>query len=656
MRLVGCVVALFSIVILYSMTAFLAMDMTSIINILLVEKYSLSNQWKPEQRTQLSAQIDKLVPEYAAQDFESFGYQKMSTPQHHLSISMSSAPKMSVTNCSSGAIFHKPNIFLNCVQNSSLTCDQESYLQWNVAVRLRYDRLDTYFGLPRKRVKYIPSQHIPDGCVDARYISSHGPSGPGSSLDATANLRSLLPKLFLDLGIKTFMDVPCGDWLWMQTVNLTGLQYFGADISDVTIKQNKRCFESNNIRFFFFDLKCMIAPPVDLLLVRDVLFHLPEDQVMSVLRNINKSGAKYLLTTTFKDGSEYWKAGNAYVDSLGTRGGKSRNKIGFGKLNLYAPPFLFPQPIARVPEDSQGFREVGLWKLPIILPEVQKYINSEGNVRELHTERKTASCAGGLTLVVFWVVNKFNHKHNEGYYLSRLKHTCSHVRTLADQYNSRAVGVGDVDKIWSVPECQFLSVGVRFTHTEAHEMYPFSTHALKSMNSTCQIKFGLHIPLVKSSPDLWLIKVHALCQIASKNPDGLTVYVDAGLPVDHHKILIRHIEHRCTSKARDKSGLLTHSYPLYRKLVKRKHWFGTQSCREAPRCSAAIMSIRGRDCQNIQQLFRDEVVEATNIAERANHEGGCGCFDEEIVLTRLLNKTSRIGLFDEQRRDADKEY
>tara|TARA_B110000444_G_scaffold240900_1_gene256722 strand:+ start:10077 stop:12563 length:2487 start_codon:yes stop_codon:yes gene_type:complete len=44
------------------MAAFIALDMTSIRNILLFGKYSLSNKWKPEQRTQFIAQMDKLVP------------------------------------------------------------------------------------------------------------------------------------------------------------------------------------------------------------------------------------------------------------------------------------------------------------------------------------------------------------------------------------------------------------------------------------------------------------------------------------------------------------------------------------------------------------------------------------------------------------------
>lgn len=62
MRVVGCVIVLFSIVIFWSMAGFIVLDMTPIRNILLIGKYPLSDKWKQEQRTQLITQMDKLVP------------------------------------------------------------------------------------------------------------------------------------------------------------------------------------------------------------------------------------------------------------------------------------------------------------------------------------------------------------------------------------------------------------------------------------------------------------------------------------------------------------------------------------------------------------------------------------------------------------------
>jgi hypothetical protein len=146
------------------------------------------------------------------------------------------------------------------------------------------------------------------------------------------------------------MDCPCGDWLWMQKVDLTGIQYFGADITNVTVQKNAECFGSSNVHFHRFDLSCMVPPPVDLLLVRDVLFHLPEPTILKVLSNINQSGARYLATTTFSKGQGVWRV-DAYTETLKTRKKKGQDQyIGFNELNLYEAPFYFPTPLYKADE------------------------------------------------------------------------------------------------------------------------------------------------------------------------------------------------------------------------------------------------------------------------------------------------------------------
>ena len=57
------------------------------------------------------------------------------------------------------------------------------------------------------------------------------PSGPGSSVGATAELRSFLRGRFDDLHIRKFLDVPCGDMTWEQHLDLAGVEYLGGDIS-----------------------------------------------------------------------------------------------------------------------------------------------------------------------------------------------------------------------------------------------------------------------------------------------------------------------------------------------------------------------------------------------------------------------------------------
>ncbi len=40
-----------------------------------------------------------------------------------------------------------------------------------------------------------------------------GGSGPGSTLEKTATLRALLPKLIAKYNITSMLDAPCGEWL-----------------------------------------------------------------------------------------------------------------------------------------------------------------------------------------------------------------------------------------------------------------------------------------------------------------------------------------------------------------------------------------------------------------------------------------------------------
>jgi len=55
-------------------------------------------------------------------------------------------------------------------------------------------------------------------------------SGVGSSLDSTRVLRRKLPDALRQLGTRVLLDAPCGDFAWMQHVDLTGIDYIGGDI------------------------------------------------------------------------------------------------------------------------------------------------------------------------------------------------------------------------------------------------------------------------------------------------------------------------------------------------------------------------------------------------------------------------------------------
>ena len=122
-------------------------------------------------------------------------------------------------------------------------------------------------------------------------------SGVGSELIQTKMLIQELPFLFKKYNIKSILDIPCGDFNWMQYVDRTDINYIGADIVEPLIESNK--IKYPDVNFQHLDLTKSVLPLVDLIIARDVLVHMTYDTIVLALENIIKSGCKYLLTTSF---------------------------------------------------------------------------------------------------------------------------------------------------------------------------------------------------------------------------------------------------------------------------------------------------------------------------------------------------------------------
>jgi hypothetical protein len=138
------------------------------------------------------------------------------------------------------------------------------------------------------------------------------------------------------MNIKSVLDLPCGDFNWMQRVDMSNVEYIGGDIVEDLIKSNiKQYKERENITFQVLNLITDTLPKSDLIFARDCLVHLPFKEVNSAINNIKSSGSKYLLTTTFTNR-------------------KKNNDIVTGDwrpLNLQEKPFNFPTPILIINEN-----------------------------------------------------------------------------------------------------------------------------------------------------------------------------------------------------------------------------------------------------------------------------------------------------------------
>lgn len=155
-------------------------------------------------------------------------------------------------------------------------------------------------------------------------------SGTGSDLVQTAVIRSELPHIFKEYAISTMLDIPCGDFYWMKHVDLSSIDYVGADIVDAIIEKNRHNVDGA-INFISIDIIKDDLPCVDLVFCRDCLVHLSFADALAALKNIVKSGSKYILTTSFTN--------RKYNEDIHTNGYAWRT------INLELEPFNLPKPL-----------------------------------------------------------------------------------------------------------------------------------------------------------------------------------------------------------------------------------------------------------------------------------------------------------------------
>jgi mannosyltransferase OCH1-like enzyme len=142
-------------------------------------------------------------------------------------------------------------------------------------------------------------------------------SGPGSTLVNAKPTVQLLSKL----EFSSVLDLGCGDLTWISQTGLFNKDYTGYDIVEELIESNKERYPDKE-----FDCKNIIKDKLkdaDLLIVRDVLFHLKIEDILALFQNIVNYNFKYIFLTSCRNEKN--------VDSL--------NKYHFHQINLTKPPF-----------------------------------------------------------------------------------------------------------------------------------------------------------------------------------------------------------------------------------------------------------------------------------------------------------------------------
>lgn len=146
---------------------------------------------------------------------------------------------------------------------------------------------DLKHRLRRKRLAARdPAEIFSDYARSNKWGDKDSKSGKGSNLEATAEVRRVLPDLLRELGARSMLDVPCGDFFWMAHVDLAGIDYLGGDIVPELIAANRAAHARPGVDFQVVDLIRGPVPQADVIFVRDCLVHLSHDHVRAALANI----------------------------------------------------------------------------------------------------------------------------------------------------------------------------------------------------------------------------------------------------------------------------------------------------------------------------------------------------------------------------------
>jgi len=193
--------------------------------------------------------------------------------------------------------------------------------------------------------------------------NSESRSGPGSTLRYTERVRKLLDLAIETFRIDYFVDAPCGDCNWQPHLeNFPSINYTGIDIVGQVVLANGRKYRDlENAKFLNLDLVLDYLPQGDMILARDAIQHLSLADGLQVLRNIEASGAKFLVTNFHHSKHTGEAFSNRNIESGG-----------YYPINVMLPPFNFPKPLFYIMDgDDESFENdeikfAGVWQLPVV--------------------------------------------------------------------------------------------------------------------------------------------------------------------------------------------------------------------------------------------------------------------------------------------------
>nr|WP_047166567.1 methyltransferase domain-containing protein [Sphingomonas sp. Y57] len=126
-----------------------------------------------------------------------------------------------------------------------------------------------------------------------------GHSGDGSLPYWTIEYRAFLERFIHLNAIKSVVDIGCGDWQFSRLINWTGVRYHGFDVVPSVVERNRHRFGNELISFDLMPQDLSQVPSADLLIMKDVLQHLPDREILRHRDSLFGRYPRCLLTNSF---------------------------------------------------------------------------------------------------------------------------------------------------------------------------------------------------------------------------------------------------------------------------------------------------------------------------------------------------------------------
>jgi SAM-dependent methyltransferase len=110
-------------------------------------------------------------------------------------------------------------------------------------------------------------------------------SGTGSGEKFSKEYCDLVSQFARERGVKRVVDVGCGDFRVGRLIAAAGFEYIGIDVVPELIERHQSQFGGGRISFLCLDATTERPPAADLCLIRQVLQHLSNVEIASMLDN-----------------------------------------------------------------------------------------------------------------------------------------------------------------------------------------------------------------------------------------------------------------------------------------------------------------------------------------------------------------------------------